>query len=400
MNNKKKIMILGASVLQLPAILKAKEMGLEVIVVDMDNNAIGFNYADICLKFSTIDIPKVIVAAKYYAIDAIFTMASDMPMRTVAAVVKELNLAGINEENALKATDKGLMRECLKEQNVPVPLFFKTSRYFDYLNIIEYLPSKFIVKPADNSGSRGIFLVGDKNNKQNVDYAFNYSKSYSRSGEVIVEEFMEGPEVSVETLSIDGKVIVIAITDKITTGPPNFVELGHSQPSQLSHEIQKQIKDVAIRAVKAMGIINGPSHTEIIVTNKGPKIVELGARLGGDNITSHLTPLSTGIDLVKCCIKIALGEKPYIEKKINRASAIRYFQGPVGKIKSISGIEETKNIKGIEEIKFVKSIGDNIGEIYSSSDRTGFIITQSHSVYDAIQKCEEVLSKIKIEIEK
>lgn len=394
----KKIMILGASILQLPAILKAKEMGLQVIAVDMDKNAIGFKDADVCLEISTIDIQKVIDAAKRYDIDGIITIASDMPMRTVAAVAKELNLVGITEETALKATNKALMRECLKEHDVPIPLFFKVSDYDKYLNIVKLFSSKFIVKPTDNSGSRGILLVQDIKNIHEIEYAFDYSKKYSRSGEIVVEEYMEGPEVSVETLSIDGEVNIIAITDKFTTGSPNFVEMGHSQPSQLLQQIQNQIKEIAIKAIIAIGIDNGPSHTEIIVTNEGPKIVELGARLGGDNITTHLVPLSTGVDMVKCCIEIALGNKPDFDRKVNGGSAIRYFQMPTGKIKGIFGLNRAKLMPCIKQISFIKKPGDYVNVIKNSSDRIGFIISQSDSAINAIKICEEAMSIIKIDI--
>lgn len=345
----KKIMILGASLLQLPAIIKAKKMGLIVIAVDMDKNAVGFQYADINLDISTIDIPKVVEAARKYKIDGIITLASDMPMRTVAAVAKALGLVGISEVTALKATDKGLMRECWKQHNVPIPLFFVTNEYNDYLNIIEKFGGKFIVKPTDNSGSRGVFLIESKTNRKDVDYAFEYSKKYSRNGQIIVEEYMDGCEVSVEALSINGIPHIIAITDKLTTGAPRFVEMGHSQPSMLSSDIKKQIRYVAKEAIKALGIKNGPSHTEIMITDDGPKVVELGARLGGDNITTHLVPLSTGVDMVKCCIEISLGQIPDFKKKFNDGSAIRYFPSVKGKLDSIDNIENTKEIIGVEQ---------------------------------------------------
>jgi formate-dependent phosphoribosylglycinamide formyltransferase (GAR transformylase) len=118
----KKIMILGASILQLPAILKAKEMGLQVIAVDIDKNSVGFKHADVCIEISTIDIHRVVEAAKQYRIDGVMTLASDMPMRTVAAVAKELNLVGVSEETALKATNKAVMRE--KENDEKSNLFW------------------------------------------------------------------------------------------------------------------------------------------------------------------------------------------------------------------------------------------------------------------------------------
>lgn len=395
----KKIMILGASILQLPAILEAKEMGLQVISVDMDKNAIGFKYADICLEISTIDTKNVLEAAKKYNIDGIMTLASDMPMITVAIVAKELNIIGITEETALKATNKALMRECLRKNNVPTPAFFKISNIDEYFNIVQKQKNRFIVKPTDNSGSRGVFLIDDINDKASISYAFEYSKKFSRCGEIIVEEYMQGPEVSVETLSIDGTVHVIAITDKLTTGAPRFVEMGHSQPSNLPENIKEKIKSVAIAAVKAIGIENGPSHTEIIITSEGPKIVELGARLGGDNITSHLVPLSTGVNMVKCCIEIALGQKPDLEKKIEKGAAIRYFKTPVGKIMDISGIDQAEKIDGVKQISFVKNVGDFVGEINNSTDRVGFVITQANDVDTAISINNKAKELINIKME-
>ena len=127
----KKLMILGASILQLPAIIKAKEMGLHVIAVDMDQNAVGLQYADTKLIISTIDIVNVVKAAKEYNIDGIMTLASDMPMRAVAAVAKELNLIGIDDDTALKAPNKAYMRQCLKDNNVHIPIFYRVFKKDD-----------------------------------------------------------------------------------------------------------------------------------------------------------------------------------------------------------------------------------------------------------------------------
>lgn len=395
MLSRKKIMILGASILQLPAILKAKEMGLEVIAVDLNENSIGFNHADISLVISTIDIVKVMEAAKQYKIDGIMTLASDMPMKTVAAVASEMNLIGISNETAIKATNKVIMRENLKKHNVPVPLFFQVKNKEEYFSLIKNFSDKFIIKPADNSGSRGVSLVKN-NNFIEVSAAFEYSYKYSTSGLLIIEEYMEGPEVSVETLSIGGNINVIAITDKLTTGPPNFVEMGHSQPSVLSNEIKKRIEKTTISAVKAIGIENGPAHTEIIVTKEGPKVVEIGARLGGDNITSHLVPLSTGINMVECCIRIALGMKIKLDSDISLGAAIRYFNTSNGRIKQIKWIKEAKNINGVYQITFTKNVGDFIESITSSSNRIGFVIAQASNPKDAIKVCEKAIEAIDI----
>ena len=398
----KKIMILGASILQLPAIIKAKDMGLQVIAVDMNPDAVGMKEDGVIPEvISTIDIPAVLEAAKRHSINAIMTLASDMPMRTVAVVAKKMGLVGISEDTAVKATNKAAMRDALAEKSVPIPAYFRVTdkkEYYDAIESVKAVSEKCIVKPVDNSGSRGIVLLRDFE-RNTIDSAFEYSSLSSRSGDLMVEEYMEGPEVSVETLSVNGICHVIQITDKLTTGAPYFVEMGHSQPSAHSEEIKKRIKEVTVAANHAIGIENGPSHTEIKITKDGPKIVEIGARLGGDNITTFLTPLSTGVDMVECCIKIALGEIPDLQEKFEKASAIRYFDVAYGTIKNITGIEDAKKISGVEQVFVVHDVGEKLDGIKSSVDRAGFVIAQADTAKEAIRICEEAIDTINIEVE-
>lgn len=390
----KTIMILGASILQLPAIEKAVEMGLKVVALDMNPEAVGFSVPGVVKEvISTIDIEAAEEAAKRHHIDGVMTLATDMPMRTVAAVAKECGLVGVSEETAIKATDKSVMREALRTAGVPVPKFFRVASINEFRTAVESIDGPFMVKPADSSGSRGILKVDDR---ESLDSAYEYTKQFSHNGIVVVEECMVGPEVSVETLAIDGEVHVIQITDKITTGSPHFVEMGHTQPTRL--DCAEEIKKVAIAANKAVGIENGPSHTEIIVTKDGPKIVEIGARLGGDCITTHLVPLSTGVNMVEACIRIALGEKPDIVPTHHCGSAIRYFQQHTGVVKSIEGIEEVEMMPGIKQVSIVHGIGETITDITDSGSRMGFVIAQGTNADDAAEKCEKALEMIMVEV--
>lgn len=374
-------------------------MGLGVIAVDMNPAAVGFGVPGVVKEIiSTIDIPAILESAKKHQIDGIITLASDMPMQSVAVVSHEMGLVGISKDTALKATNKAFMRDALKKAEVPVPLYFRVNGKEAFIDAVEKVKAagyKCIVKPADNSGSRGVDLLKDGTD---LNAAYEYTARYSRSGEIVVEEFMEGSEVSVETLAVDGNVHVIQITDKLTTGAPYFVEMGHSQPSRLSDEMKSKIAKVAIAANKAIGIQNGPSHTEIKVTKDGPKIVELGARLGGDCITTHLVPLSTGVDMVECCIRIALGEKPDISPKWNKGSAIRYLKTGTGIVKEINGIEEARELPGIRQVSIVHGVGENVGEIKSSVDRVGFVIAQADNAMLAIADCVKALEKVKVDI--
>jgi biotin carboxylase len=391
----KKIMILGAGIFQLPAIRKAKDFGYHVIVVDADPNAPGMIFAHEPVLISTIETEKILRIAAEKQIDGIMTLATDLPIRSVAAVAEKLSLPGISVDTAICATNKYMMRERLSQHRIPIPRFYKVSGLDEYYRITSLLNAKFIVKPIDNSGGRGIYLVQTESEKEK---AFNHAHKYSRSGEILVEEFMVGREVSVETLSINGQANILAVTDKLTAGAPYFAEMGHSQPAQFDDRTLESIKRVAADAIRAVGIENGPSHTEIKVTEEGPKIVELGARLGGGCITTHLVPLSTGIDMVGCCLRLAMNEKPELKSKLRKASAIRFFNTHAGTIQSIIGVEQASSIKGICEIAFIKHEGDIINDIQSGIDRIGYVIAQGEKAHEAVSSCEKALNMITIAI--
>ena len=391
----KKLLIIGASILQLPAIKKAKELGYYVGVIDYNPNAIGIQFADEYFNVSTIDIDGVVETAKAFKPNGIMTLATDMPMRSIAAACEALGLPGITMDTAIKSTDKGEMIKCFEEHNVEHPWYKIAYTEDDFNNIKNQITYPCIMKPTDNSGSRGVVLA---NSKKELEDSYSYTKEEARKGAVIIEEYMQGNEVSVEIITLDGEPHVLAVTDKLTTGAPHFVEMGHSQQSSLGEENVNKIKDLACRAVKAVGIKNGPAHVEIMLTKDGPKMVELGARMGGDCITTHLVPLSTGIDMIQATIKIACGENVDIEKKFDKGSAIRYFSVPEGKIKSISNIDEAKKIDGIKEISFVKNVGDEVTSINSSVDRVGFVIAQADTTKEAIDICVRAIEKIVIEL--
>lgn len=392
----KKVLIIGASILQLPAIRKAKDLGYYVGVADYNPEAVGIPYADEHFNVSTIDITGVVEVAKRFKPDGIMTLATDMPMRAVAAACKELELPGISPDTALKATDKAEMIKAFEAHGVEHPWYFVVLDRTAFNSIIDRISYPCIMKPTDNAGSRGVVLC---HNELDLTTGYEYASHESRGGAVIIEEYLQGPEFSIEVMVVDGVPHILQITDKITTGAPHFVEMGHTQPTSQPQEVQEQIKDLACRAVKAVGINVGPAHVEMILTAQGPKMVELGARMGGDCITTHLVPLSTGIDMVAATIKLACDEKFDIESKYNKGAAIRYFETPAGVLKSIEGVEKAKNIPGVKEISFVHKIGETLSEIGSSVDRIGFVIAQGKNAENAANICKQAKNTIKIEID-
>ncbi|MBE5843555.1 MAG: ATP-grasp domain-containing protein [Butyrivibrio sp.] len=407
----KKIFILGASALQVPAIRRAKEKGLYVYALDYDPHAVGIPEADEFLLISTIDKEAVLEAAKKYKPDFVVTSTSDLPVRTVAWVNEQLGReGGIAYEDAICATDKAAMRVRMKECGVPIPDFHVAGSKEEFLEKTNLLGDKFVCKPADNAASRGVVLVDKnelkadgKNLEEELLKIYEYTHSFSRSGEVLVEELMTGPEVSVESITVDGEPHIITITDKLITKEPYFVETGHTEPSRLFKYQQEDIRQVAFKAIKALNMSYGSNHTEIKVTPTGAKLVEIAARLGGDYITSRLVPLSTGVDMIDCDLSSAVGDKVNYEKTLDKGSAIRfiYFNEDEENerehvIKAIDGVSDAQSVPGVTEVVLYKNVGDTAGRLKSSNDRIGHVIATGKDADEAEENALLALSKIHI----
>lgn len=394
----KKMMILGAGPLQLPAIKKAKELGYQIISVDYDENAPGFALADVKLVVSTLDQEEVYRQALVYQPDVVITSTSDGPVRTAAYVNEKLGKRpDLSYENALCATIKSKMRDRLKECGVPIPEYCVAEDFDAFTKAVNTLHEHCVVKPADNAGSRGVVLFDDTADAEAV---YRYSKENSRNGTVMVEEVMAGPEVSVEALVIEGEPHIITVTDKYITQPPYFVELAHCEPSVLDGDTIEAIKAVAAQAIRAIGIENAPAHVEIKVTEDGPKIVELAARLGGDFITSRLVPLSTGIDMVEASVLLAAGGKPDLVPKRQQGAAIHFIHAEKeGILSEIVLPEGLQGQAGVEEIALYKKLGEKISGTRSSNDRLGHVITTGATAKEAKALGEEILARIKMRVD-
>ncbi|MCR5596218.1 MAG: ATP-grasp domain-containing protein [Lachnospiraceae bacterium] len=417
----KKIFILGASALQIPMIQKAKENGLYVYALDYNPSAVGIPFADEFLCISTIDREAVLAAAKKYKPDFIMTSTSDMPVRTAAWVNEKLGLKrDLEYEDAICATDKDRMRRRMQECKVPVPKFYAAYSMEDFIGKSRIFRERFVAKPADNAASRGVVLVDTLNNRsvgflKNI---YNYVHGFSRSGVVMVEEYMEGPEVSVEIFTIDGEPHIITITDKMVTNLPYFVETGHTEPSVLPDIELKDIRRVAIAAVKAIRMQNGPCHAEIKVTPKGAKLVEIAARMGGDFITSKLVPMSTGVDMTGCCMDSVIGNEVNCTPVCDKGSAIRFMYLGSGqavpginseiatdvrkkyRISSIEGEDIAGSMPGVTEVELYVKPGDEVGILTNSNGRFGHVIAGGKDAKEAAANAEDALRVIKFEFER
>ena len=390
------IMILGANETKVEAINYALDLGLRVVVVDQDVNAEGFRIPGVIPEYSSIcDTDKILTIARKHNINAILTN-SEIAMRTVGKVNSELGLPGITEECAYIATNKSEQRRIFKEHNIPSPLFHTITSEREFYTALKDYSGKCVLKVVDSSGSTGIFMIENPTDLHTAQSAYDYCMGYSKNGVLVLEEYMEGPEVCVETLNFNGTCYPIQVTDQLKKLPPFFIDSGYSQPSLLSDSIVAEIKRVAVAANIAIGNTCGSSCTEIIVTTDGPKVVEIGARLAGDYMTSKLVPMSTGVNMNKGTVKIALGEEADIIPKWDRPVASRYYLKPVlGRIVDIKGVDEASSIKGVREVIIERGVGEIATEVRHSPDRLAVVIAQGDTVEESIRICEEALDKIK-----
>lgn len=299
-----KLAVIGGSYLQEPLISKAKEMGIETHCFAWEEKATCKLFADFFYPLSITEKEKILEKCKEIGINGICTIASDTAVVTVNYIAEQMNLIGNAFINTEWTTNKYAMRKRFKECGILSPAFFE----FPSLNFkknISNLRYPLIVKPQDRSGSRGVSKVLSNDELTQV---LEIAVNESFVNKAIVEEFIEGVEVSVESISWNGIHHILAITDKITSGPPHFVELEHHQPSSLPTDVISLIKKNTISVLNALEINYGASHSEFIISPCGKVYaIETGARMGGDFIGSDLVFLHSGYDYLKNVINIALG---------------------------------------------------------------------------------------------
>ena len=382
----KHLLIIGGGIFQVPAIKVAKSMGLKVVVTDYNREAEGMLMADYPIEVSTRNINLTVNAAKQFhascPLDGVMTVGTDAS-QTVSAVANALSLPGIPFEVAERATDKINMRRWLSKMGVAVPRFRPVWTMDDLKEAMEEMPFPLVIKPCDNMGARGVKMIRESHEASS---AFQEAKEASISGKLIIEEFMEGPELSLDALVFDGRIEVTGIADRIIQRAPYFVEVGHTLPSNLPQEQLAQATELFQSAIKALGIDIGAAKGDIKITADGPKVIEVAARLSGGWMSTYTYPLATGVNLIKAAIEVVLGETPTDLKQKNQlVSAERALIPPAGKILSINGVEDARKIKGVKEIILLKEAGDAVDELRSNLGKTGYVITTANTREEAIR---------------
>lgn len=306
---KKSIALIGSGILSKELATRAKELGIETHCFSFNEKDVACNYVDFFHKIDIFDTERITKICKDYNVNGIIP-TTELTIWPASKIAGSLNLLGNSENVAREITNKYLTREKVKN----VKHLFQPEYHF-YLNgdIPIFNTYPLIVKPIAAGGKRGINVVY---NQLELKDAIKYALPFSKVEGVLIESFLDGgKEYSVETLSYKNKHYITQITEKDTSGPPHCNELGHHQPAALTIKMKKLIKKVISDMLDAVGISNGPSHTEIKIVDEKIYLIEINDRPGGDHITYPLTELSTNYPYLTGIIKAAMGELEGFEPK-------------------------------------------------------------------------------------
>ena len=386
-----RLLVLGAGPAQLGLLRAANERGLFVIAVDREPSAPGFLYADKRAVVSNEDEPAVDRLARAENIDGLISPGADWPVGIAARIAERLGLSHpIDGATAALATSKQRQRERLEDAGIPQP------------RLLDVPSAPCVIKAPDRQGQRGLSVV---RREEDLPAAIEAALQASRNGSFIAEELVEGPEVTVNAISIDGVFHPLTVTDRLTADPPAFgVALAHAWPSAAVGEsvpgTQSPI-DVAARAAEALGIRNGPTYTQLRLARDGPKLVELAARLGGGH-DAELCRLALGADLNGLALDFALGETacvPGTQAPISGGACVLFLVAPEGELRATEGVEEALALDGIHEVRLYREPGHRFGPLRRGADRAGAVLATGESRDDALERARQAAGAIRFVVE-
>ncbi len=379
---RRRLLVLGAGPAQIGLLRAARERGLFVIAVDRNPAAAGFAYADKRAVVSTEDEPGVDRLARAENVDGIISPGSDWPVAVAARVAERIGLPHpIDAATAALATSKQKQRERLAESGVPQP------------RILEEPAAPCVVKAPDRQGQRGLTFV---RTDAELPAAIQAALEASRNGSYIVEEYIDGPEVTVQAASVDGAFHPLLVADRLTAEPPAFgVALAHAWPCV--SETQAPI-EAARAAAEALGIRNGPTYTQIRVGEDGCRVVELAARLGGGH-DAELCEAATGVRLNDVALDFALGERPCVSETQGSSSAggacVLFLVAPEGELRAVEGREEAHAVDGVLDVRIYREPGFRFGPLRHGADRAGAVIAVGDDRDDALDRARRAAGAIR-----
>jgi len=385
----KRLLVLGAGPAQLGLLAAARERGLFVIALDRDPAAPGFRYADRRAIISTEDEPRIAQLAEAERIDGVISPGIDWPVAIAARVAEKQGLSHpVSGTVASLATSKLRQRERLGEAGVPQPRWQIVTEPNERAEV----PS--VVKAPDRQGQKGLSLVKEAGELRN---ALENAIAASRSGVAIVEELVEGPEVTVNAVSVGGRFVPLTVTDRLTADPPAFgVALAHAWPSEVAGDDAARVAEAA---AEALGITDGPTYTQLRIGPDGPQVIELAARLGGGH-DAELVKAALGVDLNALALSAALGEEleaPRPEPRVGGA-CVRFLVPPEGKLSSVDGIDQARGQDGILDARVYREPGYVFGPFRHGADRAGAILAVGESRDDALARADHAAALIRFQV--
>ncbi len=407
-NVTKTLMIIGAGAEQVPAYELAKARGFKVIGTDLNPDAPGLKIADYGLYVSTKDAQSTANAAEQFnklqKIDGVMTIANDVPF-TVALVAQRLALNSISLDAAICASDKLVMKRKFLKHGVECPWFSEISSLGELEQVVRDTPRQsYVLKPVDGSGARGVILIDESTD---LEWAFNESTSWGRSGSLIIERFVEGLQLSTESFILNGKCFTPGISERnysrLNDFRPYIIEDGGTIPAQIEPSLRDKLTSY-FEGASAMGIYRGLVKGDIVIDKNGqPMIIELAARLSGGWFSTHQIPATTGVNLVNAVMSESLGI-PVVESELeetrSRATAIRYFFPPEGEIIAIDGLDQLKNSPGVLKYGLFRDVGDFQPKVLMHPDRFGYVLVEASSREEAVTLVDRAMSKLKIQVRK
>ena len=386
----RRLLVLGAGPAQLGLLAAAHERGLFVIALDRDPAAPGFRFADRRAIISTEDEQGIERLAAAERVEGVIAPGTDWPVAIAARVAERMGLPHpIDAATAGLAVSKLKQRERLAEAGVPQPRWQLVSEAQPGLSV----PS--VVKAPDRQGQKGLALV---RSEDKLPAAITRAIEESRSGFAIVEELVDGPEVTVNAFSVRGEFHPLTVTDRLTAEPPAFgVALAHVWPS----EAGGKAAEVARAAVEALGIQDGPTYTQLRIGPEGPQVIEVAARLGGGH-DAELAEAALGVDLNGLALQAALGESIWSAAlhavpQVGGA-VVRFLVPPEGMLEDVEGVAEAHALEGVEEVRIYREPGHVFGPFLRGTDRAGAVLVTGASREEAQARADEAARLIRFKV--
>lgn len=413
------VLILGAGLMQKTAIEAAKKLGYKTLVTDANPNAVCVPYADVFEPIDLKDKEKLSELALSYgkSLKAVFTAGTDFSA-SVSYIAEKCRLKSHTFEAATKASNKIEMRRCFKENKIPSPEFIsiRSTEIASFIKpgVLDKMKFPKVIKPVDNMGARGCRMIRNKNEfLKSVEDAV----SFSRTGNAILEDYMQGNEYSIDALVYNNTLTITGFADRHIFYEPYFIEMGHTMPAVASKKEKKELIEYFAKAVKALGLTCGAAKADIKYTENGPMVGEIAARLSGGYMSGWTYPYASDFNLTEQALLIALGKEPkaLLEKRIPvatkklpfevyeipcvKVSAERAYISIPGKISSISDLSKLNAVPFVKNIFPRVTHRENVDFPRNNVEKCGNIITQADSYENAVNFAQKAVSQIVLRLQ-